>query len=112
MRDDGVERFAFGHALVRDTLTAGLSATRRARVHARVAEALEGLPERATERARHWLAAGPVVRRPGLARGRRRRPRWPGAATPTSSPPCCSAAPWTRMADDPDAGACASATTC
>ena len=59
VRDVGVERFAFAHALVRDTLVAGLSATRRARVHARVAEALEGLPERATERALHWQAAGP-----------------------------------------------------
>ncbi len=59
VRDVGVERFAFAHALVRDTLVAGLSATRRARVHARVAEALEGLPERATERALHWEAAGP-----------------------------------------------------
>ena len=59
VRDVGVERFAFAHALVRDTLAAGLSATRRARVHARVAEALEDLPERATERALHWQAAGP-----------------------------------------------------
>ncbi len=59
VRDVGVERFAFAHALVRDTLAAGLSATRRARVHARVAEALEDLPERATERALHWEAAGP-----------------------------------------------------
>jgi DNA-binding SARP family transcriptional activator len=59
VRDVGVEQFAFAHALVRDTLTAGLSATRRARVHVRVAEALEDLPERATERALHWRAAGP-----------------------------------------------------
>jgi DNA-binding SARP family transcriptional activator len=59
VRDIGVERFTFAHALVRDTLTAGLSATRRARVHARVAEALEHQPDRATERALHWSAAGP-----------------------------------------------------
>jgi DNA-binding SARP family transcriptional activator len=60
VRDVGVDRFAFAHALVRDTLAAGLSATRRARVHARVAEALEDQPERATERALHWRSAGPA----------------------------------------------------
>jgi DNA-binding SARP family transcriptional activator len=59
VRDVGVDRFAFAHALVRDTLAAGLSTTRRARVHARVAEALEDRPARATERALHWGAAGP-----------------------------------------------------
>jgi DNA-binding SARP family transcriptional activator len=59
VRDVGVDRFAFAHALVRDTLAAGLSASRRARVHARVAEALEDRPERATERALHWRSAGP-----------------------------------------------------
>ena len=59
VRDVGVERFAFAHALVRDTLAAGMTATRRARVHARVAEALEDHPDRATERAMHWRAAGP-----------------------------------------------------
>jgi DNA-binding SARP family transcriptional activator len=59
VRDVGVEQFSFAHALVRDTLVAGISATRRARVHARVAEALGDRPERATERARHWQAAGP-----------------------------------------------------
>ncbi|WP_191908019.1 BTAD domain-containing putative transcriptional regulator [Nocardioides cynanchi] len=59
VRDVGVDRFAFAHALVRDTLAAGLTTTRRARVHSRVAEALEGRPERATERALHWRSAGP-----------------------------------------------------
>jgi DNA-binding SARP family transcriptional activator len=59
VRDVGVERFTFAHALVRDTLVAGLSATRRARVHARVAEALTDQPDRAGERAVHWQAAGP-----------------------------------------------------
>jgi DNA-binding SARP family transcriptional activator len=59
VRDVGVERFTFAHALVRDTLVAGLSTTRRARVHARVAGALADQPDRAGERAVHWQAAGP-----------------------------------------------------
>jgi hypothetical protein len=60
VRENGVDRFRFAHALVRDTLVALTSATRRARMHARVAAALDGVPARATERARHWLAAGPA----------------------------------------------------
>ena len=60
VREVGVGRFTFAHALVRDALVSGLSASRRARVHARVAEALEGQPDRATERAVHWRAAGPA----------------------------------------------------
>ncbi len=59
VRDDGVDRFVFAHALVRDTIYAALSPSRRARQHARVATHLAGLPDRATEEARHWLAAGP-----------------------------------------------------
>ncbi|QNN52053.1 BTAD domain-containing putative transcriptional regulator [Nocardioides mesophilus] len=58
VREDGVDRWAFAHALVRDTVYAALPATRRARVHVRVAEALEGRG-RETEQARHWLEAGP-----------------------------------------------------
>jgi DNA-binding SARP family transcriptional activator len=57
--EDGVDRFRFNHALVRDTVLAGLPQSRRARVHARAAEALSGRPKRETEVARHWLAAGP-----------------------------------------------------
>ncbi len=59
VREDGIDHFVFAHALVRDTITAGLSASRRARLHARVAQALSMSPTRETERARHWLAAGP-----------------------------------------------------
>lgn len=59
VREVGIGRFTFAHALVRDTLVSGLSASRRGRVHARVAEALEGSSERAGERALHWQAAGP-----------------------------------------------------
>jgi tetratricopeptide (TPR) repeat protein len=57
--EDGVDRFRFTHALVRDTVLSGLPASRRARVHARAAAALEGRPGHETEVARHWLAAGP-----------------------------------------------------
>ncbi len=58
VREEGVDRWMFAHALVRDTVYAALPATRRARVHARVAEALEGSGGE-TEQARHWLEAGP-----------------------------------------------------
>jgi len=55
-------RFAFTHALVQRTLYEDLSASRRARAHERVAEALEeitsGLPgDRVGELARHWAHA-------------------------------------------------------
>ncbi|MEP9385305.1 BTAD domain-containing putative transcriptional regulator [Nocardioides cheoyonin] len=59
VRERGVDAYVFAHSLVRDTLRAGLSVARRARVHARLAEALTGRPGRETEIARHWLAAGP-----------------------------------------------------
>lgn len=55
----GVDRFRFAHALVRDTAYAGLSLSRRGRVHARAAGVLEGVAGREGEVARHWLAAGP-----------------------------------------------------
>ncbi len=59
VREDGVDRFVFAHALVRDTLAAGLTASRRARLHARVALALADVGGRETEESRHLLAAGP-----------------------------------------------------
>jgi class 3 adenylate cyclase/tetratricopeptide (TPR) repeat protein len=54
-------RFAFHHALVQHTLYGGLSATRRQRLHRRVAETLEDLHsdqlgDRVVELARHWGA--------------------------------------------------------
>jgi DNA-binding SARP family transcriptional activator len=58
VREDGVDRFMFSHALVRDTLAAGTRSSRRARLHARVAGVLAGVRGRETEVARHWLAAG------------------------------------------------------
>ena len=64
-RDDG--RLAFEHALTRDAVVAAVSPGRLARVHARIAHALDSLPrgslapaERAFDLAHHWLAAGPV----------------------------------------------------
>lgn len=57
--EDGVDRFRFTHALVRDTVLSGLPASRRARVHARAAAALDGRAGHEAETARHWLAAGP-----------------------------------------------------
>jgi predicted ATPase len=52
-------RFAFHHALIQHTIYGGLSATRRQRLHRRVAETLEDLcgddlSDRVVELARHW----------------------------------------------------------
>ena len=58
VREDGVGRWSFGHALVRDAAYDALGPTRAARAHARVAAALEGRPGRETEVSRHWRAAG------------------------------------------------------
>ena len=63
VREDGVDRFTFDHALVRDTLVARLPVSRRARLHARAAAALDGGAGHETELARHWLAAGPAYSR-------------------------------------------------
>ena len=57
--EDGVDRFRFNHALVRDAVLGALAQSRRARIHARAAEALDGRKGRESEIARHWLAAGP-----------------------------------------------------
>ncbi|HEU5242108.1 MAG TPA: BTAD domain-containing putative transcriptional regulator, partial [Ornithinibacter sp.] len=64
-RDDGL--LVFDHALTRDAVLAAEPVSRVARVHARIARALEGSApgvvgeqERAFDLARHWLAAGPV----------------------------------------------------
>ena len=46
---DAVGRFAFAHALIRDTLYRGLGAARRARLHQLVGEALEALAAGAPE---------------------------------------------------------------
>jgi len=59
-------RFAFLHALIQRTLYQDLSANRQARVHQRVAEALEGLTagrsgDRVGELAHHWAHATPLA---------------------------------------------------
>jgi DNA-binding SARP family transcriptional activator len=64
VRDDGIDRYAFGHALIVETLLSGIRPSRLARVHARVAEALPAGPGHESELARHWLAAGPSYAAP------------------------------------------------
>jgi DNA-binding SARP family transcriptional activator len=59
VRESGVDRFRFAHALVRDAVYAALPRSRRARVHARAAAVLAAAGQREGEVARHWLAAGP-----------------------------------------------------
>jgi len=61
----GVDRYRFAHALVRQTLHAELSTSRRARMHRSVAQAIESinpadLDAVATELAYHWAEAGPA----------------------------------------------------
>jgi DNA-binding SARP family transcriptional activator/tetratricopeptide (TPR) repeat protein len=58
--------YRFGHALVRAALLAGLTKTRHALLHRRVAEVIDALPEdrreaRLAELALHLLEAGPLV---------------------------------------------------
>ncbi len=60
LRDDGVDRFRFTHALVRDAVYASIPSSRRAALHARVAVHRESAAGHESEVARHWLAAGPA----------------------------------------------------
>jgi DNA-binding SARP family transcriptional activator len=53
-------RFSFTHSLIQQTLYDGLTGTRRARLHLRVAEALERLDGDAAELARHFALAPPA----------------------------------------------------
>jgi DNA-binding SARP family transcriptional activator len=53
-------RCSFTHSLIRQTLYDGLTATRRARLHLRVAEALERLDGDAAELAHHFCLAPPA----------------------------------------------------
>ena len=67
-----VGRFAFTHALINHTLYESLTAARRARMHQRVAQALEDLygpdsDEHLGELALHWRLATVVVDRPKAA---------------------------------------------
>ncbi|SHH33426.1 ATP-binding protein [Geodermatophilus nigrescens] len=59
LTEQGIGRWSFPHALVRSALSDGLSRTRRARLHARVADALERRGAAgAAEIAHHLLGAG------------------------------------------------------
>ena len=63
---DAVDSYTFAHALVQHTLYEDLGATRRARAHRRVAEALEELcgadsSDHVGELAHHWLQATQLV---------------------------------------------------
>ena len=57
----GPARYRFAHALVREAVLAGLSSTRRALLHRRMADALAERPDRLPERARHLLDARPLA---------------------------------------------------
>ena len=64
--DERVGQFRFAHALISQTLYEGLGATRRARMHQRVAQALEDLygedpGDRLSELALHWRMAAVSV---------------------------------------------------
>ena len=59
-------QYRFAHALIRDSVLAGMTSTRRALLHRRMAEVLEELPPELQERrlpelARHLLDARPLV---------------------------------------------------
>ena len=59
-------QYRFAHALIRDSVLAGMTSTRRALLHRRMAEVLEKLPPAQQERrmpelARHLLDARPLV---------------------------------------------------
>ena len=57
-----MDRFAFTHALVREAVERTITASRRLRMHKRIAEALERMGDatRVAELAQHWCAAGTV----------------------------------------------------
>ena len=62
----GIERYQFSHALVQQTFSEELSVSRRVRLHARIAVALEGLygsetEKHAPELAHHFAEAQPIV---------------------------------------------------
>jgi class 3 adenylate cyclase len=58
--ETGADRYRFSHALIKTTLYEELSATRRRRLHRRVAEAVEKLrPDDVVALAYHYIEAGP-----------------------------------------------------
>lgn len=59
--EPAVGRFRFTHALVREAIYRQVSRARRAWLHARVAQALDGRPGSADRAGEHWGFAAPVV---------------------------------------------------
>ena len=65
VRETGFDEYRFAHALVQSALYQALTETRRVRLHRRVGETLEGLPDerrarRLQELAHHFLEAAPA----------------------------------------------------
>ena len=56
--EQGAERFAFGHALVRDAVLASIGPTRRQRLHRRLADTLAAREAEPALLAHHYVAAG------------------------------------------------------
>ncbi|MDQ4134153.1 MAG: AAA family ATPase [Actinomycetota bacterium] len=70
IEETGADRYRFTHALVQATLSGQLSATRRGRLHRRVAEALEKLrSDDAVSLAYHLIESGPANDDVGRAAG-------------------------------------------
>jgi DNA-binding CsgD family transcriptional regulator len=70
---DAIGRYRFTHALIQEAISSDLSATRRARLHARIAETLEELytdqlENHASELAQHFQEARSVLGSDGIAR--------------------------------------------
>jgi DNA-binding CsgD family transcriptional regulator len=64
----GIERYQFRHALIQQTLNEGLAPSRKVRLHAHIAKALENVYDddakaHASELAYHFIAAEPVLGR-------------------------------------------------
>jgi predicted ATPase len=114
--EDGIDRFRFAHALVRDAVLAAVPLSRRARMHVRAGEALDASAT-PTEAARHWLAAGPAhAGRAWRTAAPRRAAR--GSCTPTRRRgTCCTPrsrrSRWTPPPPGPTAtSSCSPSSTC
>ena len=110
VREDGVDRFSFAHALVRDTAYTEVSASRRARLHAQVAQAVSGRPGRRAS----WRCTGSLPDRgtrtaPGALRSS--PPSRPVRCMRTSAPSSFWRRRWPRWTTTPARGR-ESATTC
>ena len=66
LEETDVGRYRFSHPLIRSSLYESMSRTRRAHLHAAIAEAIEAIPEdesedRLAQLVRHWREAAPLV---------------------------------------------------